>query len=122
MAVVIRTDGIRESLYNLQLEDLQKAVGGLIDIVRLNKDEILVINDEGKLMGLPENRVATQKGHENSALWADDWIAGDAVWISRKDHPEQFEDDDLDYQDWDDDWAGPWDDPDYGYADEQGDH
>lgn len=40
-----------------QLEDLQAAVGGYIECVYPFEDKVgLVVNDEGKLMGLPLNR------------------------------------------------------------------
>ena len=40
-----------------QLEDLQVAVGGYIECVYPFEDKVgLVVNDEGKLMGLPLNR------------------------------------------------------------------
>ena len=38
------------------LEDLQEAVGGLIEVVTLDSDVCLICNDEGKLIGLPGNR------------------------------------------------------------------
>ena len=107
MAVVFKTDGTRESLYKVQLEDLQKAVGGNIEMVYADQDHILVINEEGKLMGLPFNRTANDKV-KNTLLSFDTGIVGDAVWITRSDHPELFEDEDDDY--------------DYGYFDEQGDY
>lgn len=37
------------------LENLQKTVGGYIEVVRLSRDLILIVNEEGKLLGLPEN-------------------------------------------------------------------
>lgn len=47
---------------DFQLEELQEIVGGYIEIVsqlRTNTGEILVINEEGKLIGLPYNDVAS---------------------------------------------------------------
>lgn len=38
------------------LESLQKAVGGLIDIMRIDNKVNIVFNDEGKLIGLEGNR------------------------------------------------------------------
>ena len=37
------------------LEALQKYVGGYIETVRLFKDVVVICNEEGRLMGLPEN-------------------------------------------------------------------
>jgi hypothetical protein len=39
------------------LEASQKIVGGYIEIIRLHDDVILVCNEEGKLDGLPPNRM-----------------------------------------------------------------
>lgn len=55
MRDVTRTDGN-------YLEDLQKLVGGYIEIVHpvgLENPYVLVCNDEGKLVGLPINRAAS---------------------------------------------------------------
>ena len=41
------------------LEDMQAAVGGYIEGVQL-KDGFMYCNEEGKLTGLPANRIATQ--------------------------------------------------------------
>lgn len=39
------------------LEDMQKIVGGNIEVIRLDENVIAILNEEGKLMGLPSNRV-----------------------------------------------------------------
>ena len=39
------------------LSTLQKYVGGLIDIVEIEEDVDIIINDEGKLLGLSPNLV-----------------------------------------------------------------
>lgn len=39
------------------LKAKQKYVGGLIQVVSLNSDIVVICNDEGKLEGLPPNRV-----------------------------------------------------------------
>lgn len=41
------------------LEELQSYVGGMIEIVRLPSGMTMAMNEEGKLIGLPENIVAT---------------------------------------------------------------
>ena len=40
-------------------KELQGYVGGLVEIVRLPSGMIMAMNEEGKLIGLPENVVAT---------------------------------------------------------------
>lgn len=43
----------------MDLEDLQKLVDGYIEVVALPNGDQLVVNEEGKLKGLPVNPVAT---------------------------------------------------------------
>ena len=44
----------------LTLEEMQAIVGGLIDVVPLPDGRNMVVNDEGKLMDLPVNSLATK--------------------------------------------------------------
>lgn len=41
------------------LEELKEYVGGWIECIYLNQHQVMVINDEGKLLGLPFNNTAT---------------------------------------------------------------
>ena len=60
-----------------ELEELQKAVGGYIEIINLGNDQLMVVNEEGKIDGLPYNLIATQiYQRETRAL---DYIAGNAL-------------------------------------------
>lgn len=65
MIVLLRTDGTSEKISDTDpgLETLQNLVGGLIEIVPLIKDDViekeLVVNEEGKLLQLPLNIVAS---------------------------------------------------------------
>ena len=54
---VIETSPKNGTYYTL--EELKEIVGGYIEIVRLNKNEIMVVNEEGKLINLPHNENAT---------------------------------------------------------------
>lgn len=64
---------------DFELDELQKAVGGLIDIIRLNENDlIMVINDEGKFT-CGKNKAATEIAHRCNAIYADDYIAGDVI-------------------------------------------
>lgn len=78
MAKILRANGDREDIAykgpndTLSLAQLQKAVGGYIEQVRVpNCHNILMVNEEGKLQGLPFN-------HQASIL-AQQVIAGDVV-------------------------------------------
>lgn len=50
--------------YNFSLEELQNIVGGYIEIVRLPNDQIMVVNEEGHLLGLDFNHRATIISHQ----------------------------------------------------------
>lgn len=45
---------------DFQLEELQKFVGGYIEIVRLNDSELLVVDEEGLLKHRPLNVTASR--------------------------------------------------------------
>lgn len=62
------------------LEELQAAVGGFIEIVKLrNSDLILVIDEEGKCKNLPVNYFATKVARWAGAIMERDCICGDAL-------------------------------------------
>lgn len=87
MAKIWRADGTIEELRplpgrrTLTLEQLQDAVGGLIEFVQPFDDRYeLIVNEEGKCLGLPLNARATE--HYPFMLW--DVIVGDVVYASRE--------------------------------------
>ena len=49
MATLIKIDGTIETLTNTNLDTLQKAVGGYIEIVNLPNGRLLVVDEEGLL-------------------------------------------------------------------------
>ena len=65
---------------------VSKFVGGMVEVVQFPNGDLLLLNEEGKLMGLPLNPEAT-------ALWRmtftkethingyDDWVSGPAILI-----------------------------------------
>lgn len=65
----------------LQLEQMQKVVGGYIEIVRLKNGWSVVCNEEGKLIGLEENPVATLVCNVNGF---NDLIFGDVIICESK--------------------------------------
>lgn len=65
MAQIIKTTGeiIETEPKNgidFQLDELQAVVGGFIEIVHLSNGKIMVVNEEGKLDGLPVNNKASE--------------------------------------------------------------
>lgn len=61
---------------DFQLDELQKMVGGYIEIVSAGKGKIMVLDDEGKLKGKPVNDVATMMFMQAGYY---DTIVGDAL-------------------------------------------
>ena len=64
------------------LQELQRYVGGYIEVVYLSKKLIMVLNEEGKLNKLPINERATTiylKANKN-----DDVIVGDVLVMESK--------------------------------------
>lgn len=64
LSTVINTDGLHKNVEpsngeDFSLEELRRFVGGHIEIVRLSKSQVMVVNEEGKVNDLPENQYAT---------------------------------------------------------------
>lgn len=74
MATIIRVDRKLEEMQDINLEALQVAVGGYIEVVYLSSGQIMYVNEEGLIMNLPYNPQA-------SAL-CDKHIVGDAVLLT----------------------------------------
>ena len=83
MAKVIFTNGVEQEVSpkngtDFSLEEMQGIVGGYIEIMPLDKTgEIMVLNEEGKLMRLPLNEKATDYFLQNSLF--DDFIVGNVL-------------------------------------------
>ena len=59
------------------LEELQKIVEGYIEIVKLDKDLVMVVNEEGKFESEPQvNSVATLIARAHIAIFPNDCIVG----------------------------------------------
>ncbi len=59
----IKTDGTIEEVAidkDNSLKQMQDAVGGYIELVRLTDDDIMVVNEEGLVFGLPINEHASK--------------------------------------------------------------
>lgn len=63
---------------DFSLDEMQKIVGGNIELVYLNDTEIMVVNEEGKIDGLEYNAVATSI-FKNNHPGTDDFIVGIAL-------------------------------------------
>lgn len=81
MATLIKADGTTSTVApaagsTFTLDELQAFVGGWIQIIRVGS-ALMVLNEEGKLNGLPFNEAATQRAH--GFLFANDFIVGDVL-------------------------------------------
>ena len=83
MGMLFKTSGEQEELkpagQYLSLEEMQKAVGGYIELIRLNDKKALIINEDGKIMKLDFNLKATALAAH--VLRHDDFIVGNAVLV-----------------------------------------
>ena len=64
LSTVINTDGLHKNVEpsngeDFSLEELRGFAGGHIEMVRLSKSQVMVVNEEGKVNDLPENQYAT---------------------------------------------------------------
>ena len=77
MGILIKADGTQEKVAplngeNFELSQLQGFVGGLIELVPLDEGQaVMVVNEEGLLVGLEPNPVAS--------ILAGQYIVGDVL-------------------------------------------
>lgn len=80
MAEIIRVDGTREPC-GVTLPELQKAVGGYIEGVRLADGRMMYCNEDGKAQGLPVNEEATILGRA-AGISSFDVVVGNVVVLT----------------------------------------
>ena len=80
---------IKDNKDEPDLKTAQDFVGGYVECITFPNGDVLIVNEEGKLMGLPLNP-------EGTALWRmtftkdkyafgyDDWVSGPAILIKHK--------------------------------------
>ena len=71
---------------DFKLDELYKHLNcSLVEVISLNQDDIMVVDDEGKLTSNNVINVnATMLAQENRAIIFWDYIAGDAIVCNRK--------------------------------------
>lgn len=84
-SLLIKSDGSKtiiepEENNSFTCSELQNYVEGYIQLIPLNDNLIVVINEEGKLLNLPYNEVATDLCRE--ILFNNDYIVGNVVIIN----------------------------------------
>ena len=70
------------------LEQAQKFVGGYVEGITFPNGDYLIINEEGKLMGLPINEQATKLwkdtfDNDNYVTGRNDFVVGPAILIKK---------------------------------------
>jgi len=76
----IKTDGTIEEVAidkDNSLKQMQDAVGGYIELVRLTDDDVMIVNEEGLIFGLPVN--------EHASKLAGQTIVGNVLMCKGKD-------------------------------------
>ena len=71
---------------DFKLDELYKHLQcSLVEVININQDDIMVVDDEGKLKANNVINVnATMLAQENQAITSWDYIAGDAIVCNRK--------------------------------------
>lgn len=65
--------------------EIARYVGSPYQIIGLKRDRFMFIDDEGKLRAHPRlNFVANAIAHNDGAIFANDWIAGDALVVKKE--------------------------------------
>ena len=70
------------------LEQAQEFVGGMVQGIQFPNGDYMIMNEEGKLMGLPLNPEATTLwratfDNDNYITGRKDWVAGPAILIKK---------------------------------------
>ena len=70
------------------LKSAQDFVGGIVECITFPNGDLLIINEEGKLMGLPLNPEATMLWRmtftkDKYAFGYDDFVVGPAIYIKK---------------------------------------
>ena len=79
---------IEDSKDEPSLEQAQKFVGGYVEGITFPNGDYLIINEEGKLMGLPINEQATKLwkdtfDNDNYVTGRNDFVVGPAILIKK---------------------------------------
>ena len=75
---IIRVESAKAPLNRkLTLENLQKSVGGIIELIFIDSTTLMIINQEGLILGLPRNRIASRMANRT--------IVGDVVVLTDSD-------------------------------------
>ncbi|WP_300701012.1 DUF3846 domain-containing protein [Bacteroides sp.] len=84
IAKLFRVEGMLEEIIpangqTFTLKEMQSYVGGNVQIVELNNENIMAFDEEGKIKGYEMNFCATIIARGSRAIYSTDYIAGDAI-------------------------------------------
>jgi hypothetical protein len=80
---------IEDSKHEPDLESAQQFVGGMVEGITFPNGDYMIINEEGKMLGLPVNEQATKLWREtftkDKYLWGyDDFVVGPVILIKKQ--------------------------------------
>lgn len=77
---IIKTDDTIDilSVESMNYDTISAAVGGWIEGVPL-EGVTAYVNEEGKINGLPTNKIATLLAHQSNAIFPNDYIVGNMI-------------------------------------------
>ena len=67
---------------DFQLDEVQQIVGGYVEAIRINDEEFMLVDEEGKLNAKPINVKATAYYCANKRNACNDFIVGDVLLCS----------------------------------------
>lgn len=84
MATWIKANGATETVTpangeSFTLEELQRYVGGYVEVLELSDGTLMWLNEEGKLHELPYNAAADEIAHRLTGIAWSDGIVGDVL-------------------------------------------
>lgn len=84
--IYLKTDKTKETVVfkgsHASLEEMQELVGGYIELIYLNDNNVIVVNEDGKQNDLPYNELATSEAIARNEDF-EDFIVGNAILINR---------------------------------------
>lgn len=86
---IIKTDGTLVEMSkpdngtDYTLEELQSIVDGYIEVINLDDKRIMIVNEEGKYR-FNRNQKATELAHSKRAIFANDYIVGNAIVMNNE--------------------------------------
>ena len=80
---------IEDSKHEPDLKSAQEFVGGYVEGISFPNGDYLIVNEEGKLRGLPVNEDATKLWRttftkDKYLFGYDDWVSGPAILIKKQ--------------------------------------